>query len=78
MAIDQDHDFMDAADRVEAQKEARRVSLIGIAVALILGFGLVSLLFYGRILTDHAPVASTPPAVVTTPATPTPAPTNVP
>lgn len=70
MALDQDRDFIDA--EADARREARRISLIGVFVAFVLGFGLVSLLLYGRILTDDAAVVSIPPAAVTAPAAPTP------
>lgn len=50
-------------------------TLIGVLIALVLGFGLVWLVLYGRILTDDAAVVSTPPAAVTAPIAPAPTPT---
>ena len=72
MALNQDREFIDAAGEANARRQARRISFIGVLVAFVLGFGLVSLLIYGRILTDDAAVVSTPSSVVTAPAAPTP------
>ena len=74
MALNHEHDFIDAEDEVEARREARRITLIGAFVAFVLGLGLVSLLLYGKILMDEAVVA-TPPAAITAPIAPTPTPT---
>lgn len=74
MALNHEHDFIDAEDEVEARREARRIALIGGFVAVVLGFGLVSLLLYGKILMDEAVVA-TPPAAITAPIAPTTSPT---
>lgn len=70
MALHQDREFIDA--EADTRRQARRISLIGVLVAFVLGFGLVSLLIYGRILTDDAAVVSTPPSAITAPAAPTP------
>lgn len=74
MALNHEHDFIDADDEVEARREARRITLVGVFVAFVLGLGLVSLLLYGRILMDGTVVA-TPPAAITAPIAPTPTPT---
>jgi hypothetical protein len=70
MAIDHDRDFMDEADRLEARKETLRVSFVGLVVAFVLGFGLVSLLLYGRILVDDAATVAAQPAGITGPVAP--------
>jgi hypothetical protein len=72
MALDRNGDFIDTADEADARRQARRVTLMGVLVAFVLGFGLVSLLVYGRILTDDAAVVSVQPSAVTVPAAPTP------
>ncbi len=75
MALDHDRDFIGVAEEAEARQAARRVYLMGSVVALLLGFGLVSLLIYGPIPMDNGVVDLTPqPAVVGTVA-PTPTPT---
>ena len=50
MALNQDREFIDAAGEADARRQARRISFVGVLVAFVLGFGLVSLLIYGRIL----------------------------
>ena len=74
MALNHD-DFIDAEDEVEARREARRITFIGVFVAFVLGFGLVSLLLYGKILMDEAVVVTPPAVVVTGPIAPTTTPT---
>lgn len=70
MEIDQDHDFMDEAARLAARKETVRVSFIGLLVAFVLGFALVFLLIYGRILVDDAAIVATTPTALTGPVAP--------
>ncbi len=72
MALDRNSEFIDAVDEADARRQALRVTFIGVLVAFVLGFGLVSLLIYGRVLTDDAAVVSAPPSAITVPAAPTP------
>lgn len=66
MALDRDHDFIDMEDEAEARRDARRVTLLGVSLSLVLGAVLVSALMYGRVLTDDAGAAlHSPPALVT-------------
>ncbi len=70
-----DNDFIDESDEADAGRAPRTIPLIGVLVAFVLGFSLVSLLLYGRILTDDAAVVSSPPAAITAPVAPTTTPT---
>jgi hypothetical protein len=67
MALNHDHDFVEAAEEIDARHALRKVSLAAIVVAFFLGFSLISLLVYGRILTDSNVVELTAPAAVTVP-----------
>ncbi len=64
MALEQQHDFIDDADEALARQEARRVTLVGVGVAFVLGIVLVSVLMYGRILTDDAGIVLSSPAAL--------------
>ena len=70
MVLDHDRDFIDIADEADARRAARRVFFIGMFVVLLLGFGLISLLVYGRILTDSNVAQWTAPAPITVPDAP--------
>lgn len=72
MAFHHDRDFIDIAEEADARRAARRVSLIGLLVALPVGFGLISLLMYSHILTDNNVVELTAPPAITVPQAPTP------
>lgn len=62
MALDRNRDFIDGADEAIARREARRVTLVGVLASFVIGIGLLSILMYGRILTDDVGVVSTSPA----------------
>jgi hypothetical protein len=64
MALDQNRDFIDVADEALARRDARRVTLVGVLASLVLGIALLSVLMYGRILTDDAGIVSTSPAAL--------------
>lgn len=70
MTIDHDHDFIDVADEADARRAARIVSLIGLLGVLVLGVGLISLLMYGRILTDSGVTELTARPAITVPQAP--------
>ena len=75
MALNQEHEFIDAEEEIEARRAVRRISLVSVIVAFVFGFGLVSLLLYGRTLMDDGKIIPTPPAAITAPETPPPTPT---
>ena len=64
MALHHDREFIEIADEAEARRAAWRISFIGILAVLLLGVGLVSLLLYGRILSDNGVTDLTAPVVV--------------
>ncbi|WP_045837048.1 hypothetical protein [Hyphomicrobium sp. 99] len=64
MALKRDHDFIDVADEALARRDARRIVWIGVFVSFVLGIVLLSVLMYGRILTDDAGIVSTSPAAL--------------
>lgn len=70
MALDHERNFVDIAEEADAGGSARRVILVGTLVVLALGFGLVALLMYWRVLTDDGVVELTAPAAVTVPQAP--------
>lgn len=70
MTIDHDHDFIDVADEADARRAALIVSLIGLLGVLLLGVGLISLLMYGRILTDSDVTELTARPAITVPQAP--------
>jgi hypothetical protein len=70
MALDRERNFVDFAEEADASRAARRVALVGTLIVLALGFGLVALLMYGRVLTDDGVVALSAPAAVTVPQAP--------
>jgi len=70
MTIDHDHDFIDVADEADARRAALIVSLIGLLGVLVLGVGLISLLMYGRILTDSGVTELTARPAITVPQAP--------
>ncbi|HML30271.1 MAG TPA: hypothetical protein PKE16_15840 [Hyphomicrobium sp.] len=72
MTFHHDHGFIDIAEEADARRAARRVSVIGMLAALLLGSGLISLLMYGPILRDNDVVELTAPPAVTVPQAPTP------
>jgi hypothetical protein len=67
MALDHERNFVDIAEEADARRAARQVFLVGSLAVLALGFGLVALLMYGRILTDDGVAELTAPAAVTVP-----------
>lgn len=71
MTLNHDREFVDTAEEADARRAARRISLIGSLAALILGFGLVSLLMYGP-LSDSGVRELSPSSPVTAPKIPTP------
>ena len=75
MALNQEHEFIDAEEEIEVRRAGRRISLVSVIVAFVFGFGLVSLLLYGRTLMDEGKFIPTPPAAITAPETPPPTPT---
>jgi hypothetical protein len=56
-----------------ARKRSRNntIPLIGVLIAFVLGFGLVSLMMHGRTVPGDAPVIKTSPAAITGPVAPT-------
>ena len=64
MALEQNRDFIDVVDEAAARRDARRVTLVGVLASVVLGIGLLSVLMYGRILTDDAGIVSTSPAAL--------------
>ncbi|MBS0250539.1 MAG: hypothetical protein JSR78_05680 [Proteobacteria bacterium] len=70
MAIDHDRDFIDVADEADARRAARIVSIVGLFGVMVLGVVLVSLLMYGRILTDSDVTELTARPAVTVPQAP--------
>jgi hypothetical protein len=67
VALNHDRDFMEIAEETDARQALHRVSFAAIILAFLLGFGLISLLVYGRILTDSNVVELSTPAAVPVP-----------
>ncbi|MFT3732352.1 MAG: hypothetical protein QM780_13200 [Hyphomicrobium sp.] len=67
MTVDHDRDFIDSAVVADAHRAARRVSLLGTLIVLVLGIGLIGLLMYGRILNDNGVIELTAPPTVIIP-----------
>jgi hypothetical protein len=72
MALDRERDFVDVEDEADSRRAARRVSFIGVLTIFVLGFALILLLTYGRILTDSSVAELTGPPAVTVPKAETP------
>lgn len=71
MIIDHDRDFIDVADEADARRAARIVSIVGVFGVMVLGVVLISLLMYGRILSDSNVTELTARPAVTVPQAPT-------
>ncbi len=71
MTLDHDRDFIDIAEEADARRAARRVSIVGALIVLLLGFGLIAALMYGHILSDNNVVQFSAAPAVTVPQAPT-------
>jgi hypothetical protein len=72
MAIIPNRDPVDVPNtRARTRLRNNRIPLIGVLIAFVLGFGLVSLMMHGRVLPGDAAVVTAPPAAITGPVAPT-------
>jgi hypothetical protein len=71
MTLNPDRRYLENSEEADALRAARRVSVLGSLGALVLGFGLISLLIYGP-LSETGVSELTATAPMTVPHVPTP------